>query len=70
MPQYVFSVTGIFAYEDRLYNSVLKRENTSQGKLMFWHTLRSICGKDYSQGCNKCYKVSCNSKVVSVTTLM
>ena len=42
VPEYGFSLTCIFPYKDRIYNSVLIREWTSQTKPLLWHILRSV----------------------------
>ena len=41
MPEYGFSLTRIFAYKDRNFDSVFVRKNTGQRKLIFCHRLRS-----------------------------
>ena len=42
MPEHEFSLTRLFRYKDRIYDSVLIRENTSQRKPEFSHILGSI----------------------------
>ena len=42
MPENEFSLTRIFWYKDRIYESLLIRENTGKRKPVFWHILRSI----------------------------
>lgn len=42
MPEYWFSRTRIFSNKDKIYDSVLIRENTGQRKPVFWHILRSF----------------------------
>ena len=41
MPEYLFSLTRIFSYKDRIYDSVLMWENKGQRKPVLWHILRS-----------------------------
>ena len=38
-----FLLIRIFPYKNRIYDSVLIRENTSQGKPIFWDILHSVC---------------------------
>ena len=45
MREYRFSRAIIFQYKDRIYDSVLIRENTGGRKLVFWHTLCSVLKK-------------------------
>ena len=40
-----FSRAIIFQYKDRIYDSVLIRENTGGRKLVFWHILWSVLKK-------------------------
>ena len=42
MQKYRFSRAIIFQYKDRIYDSVLLRENTGGRKLVFWHILCSV----------------------------
>ena len=42
MREYVFSLTRIFPYKDRIEDSVLIRENTGQWKPVFSHILSSV----------------------------
>ena len=41
MREYGFSLTHIFPYKDRTYDSVLMRESTGKRKPVFWHNLHS-----------------------------
>ena len=41
MREYGFSLTRILPYKDKIYDSVLVRENTGQWKAVFSHILRS-----------------------------
>ena len=45
MRKYRFSRAIIFQYKDRIYDSVLIRENTGGRKLVFWHILCSVLKK-------------------------
>ena len=47
MPENRFSLTPIFPYKDRIVDSVLIREYTSQRKPVFWHVLHSAYWKKY-----------------------
>lgn len=42
VPEYRFSLTCIFPYKDRIYNSVLIRKWMGQTKPLLWHILRSV----------------------------
>ena len=41
VPKYGIFLTFMFAYKDKIFNSLLIREYTYQRKLVFWHILRS-----------------------------
>ena len=42
MPEYRFSLTFIFSDKERISDSVLIREYTSQRKPVFWHISRIV----------------------------
>ena len=42
MPEHGFSLTRIFPYADKIEDSLLMREYTSQRKPVFWHILRGV----------------------------
>ena len=37
MPEYGFSLTCIFPYKDKIFDSFFIQENTGQRKLVIWH---------------------------------
>ena len=48
MRKYVFSLTRILPYNDRIYDSVLIRKNTGQWKPVFSHILCSVSGNHFT----------------------
>ena len=51
MREFRFSLTHILPYVDRIYDSVLIRENTGQWKPVFPHILCSACRKTFWSKC-------------------
>ena len=41
MPEKRFSLTRVFPYKDKIFDSILIRENMGQRKPMFWYVFRS-----------------------------
>ena len=50
MAEYGFSLTLIFPYKARMYDSVLIREDKGQRKPVFLHILRRECYEGLSEG--------------------
>ena len=55
MRKYRFSRAIIFQYKDRIYDSVLIRENTVGRKLVFWHILCSVLKKKTLFALKQCF---------------
>ena len=51
MPEYGFSLAGTLSYKDRIYGSVLIRENTAQRKPVIWIILHNEREKQEFESC-------------------
>lgn len=51
MPEYGFSLAGTLSYKDRIYGSVLIRENTAQRKPVIWNILHNEREKQEFESC-------------------